>query len=76
VGPKESFGDVVWIVVSIDVPVVLAVLGAPPERGVLEGGRPEEEYEQLDGPFRLERLVREQSVVPKSYAHCRGHEEG
>ena len=75
-GPKETFRNVVGVIVRVDVIVVLPVLGTPPERRVLEGSRPEEEYEQFDGPFCLERLVREQSVVTNGYAHCRGNVEG
>ena len=41
-GPEEALGNVVRIVVGVDVLVVLAVFGTPPDGGILKGGGPEE----------------------------------
>ena len=58
-GEPEAFSDVVRVVIGIDVFMVSAVIGAPVEGGVLEGGGAEDEDEEFDWKSSFESEVRE-----------------
>ena len=74
-GPEEALGDVIGVLVGIDVLVVLAVLGAPPQGGILKGGGPKEQNEDLYGPLGPIGLVGEKPVVSHSDADAGGRIE-
>jgi hypothetical protein len=74
VRPHEALGNVIGILVVIDVLVVAAVVGRPVEAGVFERAGAENQREQADRQFRLEGQVGKQTVVADGDAHHRGDE--
>src|SRR6266478_1820336 len=63
VGVEKSLGDVVRVVVVIDVLVMPAMLARPHEDGIFESARAEQKDDQTHRPFRLESFVREKPVI-------------
>ncbi len=74
VRPHEALGNVVGVLVVIDVLVVAAVVGRPVEAGVFKGAGTEDQGEETHRPLGLEGEVREQPVVAQRDAHHGGHQ--
>ncbi|MFM2171446.1 MAG: hypothetical protein RI957_1675, partial [Verrucomicrobiota bacterium] len=72
VGPHESFGNIVGILIVVDMLVVGAVIGTPVEARVFKRTGTENESEQFDRPFGLERKMGEQPMIAESDAHGGG----
>ena len=68
VGVEKSFGDVVRVLVVIDMFMVPAMFARPEQNGVLESARAENECEQTHGQFCSEGHVRKQPVITERNA--------
>ena len=71
-GVEEALGDVVRILILVDVLVVDAVVGGPVQGGVLEGSGAKQQDEDLHGPLGLEGQVGEEAVVAQGDAKTGG----
>lgn len=74
-GVEEPPGDVIGIVVLIDELVVTPMISGPGEDGMFEGGSPEEQGKQANGPGGLKGAVCEESVVTEGNAEACGDKE-
>ena len=72
---KKALGDVVWIVISVHMLVMPAVVRTPVERGTFKGRSAEDEHAQFHRPSGLEGKVGKQTVVSERDAHGRGGKE-
>ena len=70
-GVKEALGDVVRVLVFIDMLMVDPVVGGPIQGRILEGSRAEKEDEELHRPLGLEGDVREEAVVAQGDTETR-----
>ncbi len=75
-GVPEPLLDVVRVPVGIDVAVMIAMKGGPPQGGLLEGRRPKGKAQEGDQRMGLERPVGEQAVVPDGDADPGPHGKG
>lgn len=74
VRPEEALGNVVGIIVVIDVLVVAAMLGSPKQGGIFKRCSAKKESRQTHAPVRRKCLMRKQAMIPEGDAHGRGRE--
>src|SRR5437868_12894322 len=76
VSVPETLGNIVRIVVAIDVLMVAAMVRNPRKRTVLKRRRAEHEGEETNRPSGFERLVGEQTMIPERDAQAGRDEVG
>ena len=72
----ETLGDVVGIIIVIDVLMMATVIGDPRKRRVLKGSGAENQRHQANRPKRLKRHVGKQPVITERDAEPRRNHEG